>query len=79
MKSLCASELEGTLEMNLSNSLFFWKLKFLFLGPHLQHMEVLRLGVESELFLPIYSVATATWVLSCICGPIPWLMAVLGP
>ena len=26
---------------------------FFFSGPHLQHMEVLRLGVESELQLPI--------------------------
>ena len=35
---------------------------FLFsLGLHLQHMEVLRLGVELELQLPAYTVATATW------------------
>ena len=26
-----------------------------FLGPHLQHMEVLRLGVESELYLLAYT------------------------
>ena len=30
-----------------------------FLGPHLQHMEVPRLGVESELHLLAYATATA--------------------
>ena len=30
-----------------------------FLGPHLQHMEVPRLGVKSELQLPAYASATA--------------------
>ena len=38
-----------------------------FLGPHLRHMEVPRLGVESELQLPAYTTATATWDLSCMC------------
>ena len=28
---------------------------FVFLGPHLQHMEVPKLGVKSELQLPAYS------------------------
>ena len=32
----------------------------IFLGLHLQHMEVPRLGVELELQLPAYSTATAT-------------------
>ena len=31
-----------------------------FLGPHLQHMEVSRLEVESKLQLPTYATATAT-------------------
>ena len=31
-----------------------------FLGPHSWHMEVPRLGVESELLLPAYTTATAT-------------------
>ena len=31
-----------------------------FLGPHLRHMEVPRLGVDSELQLPTYTTATAT-------------------
>ena len=30
-------------------------------------MEVPKLGVESELKLPAYATATATWDLSCLC------------
>ena len=33
---------------------------FFFLGPHLWHMEVPRLGVELELQLLVYTTATAT-------------------
>ena len=40
--------------------LFYFLIFFLsFLGPHPQHMEVPRLGVESELQLPAYTTATA--------------------
>ena len=39
----------------LSLSLFFFF--FFFLGPHLWHIEVARLGVESELKLPAYTTA----------------------
>ena len=39
-----------------------------FLGPLLRHMEVPRLGVESELHPPAYARATATWDLSHICN-----------
>ena len=31
-----------------------------FLGPHLWHMDVPRLGVKWELQLPVYTTATAT-------------------
>ena len=41
----------------------------LFLWPHLQHMEVLRLGVKLELQLPACTTATATPDLSCILQP----------
>jgi len=41
---------------------------FLFLGLHLQHMEVPRLGVKSELQLPAYATATAMPDPSCICN-----------
>ena len=39
-----------------------------FLGPHLQHMEVPRLGVESELQLSACATATATPDLSHVCN-----------
>ena len=41
---------------------------FFFLGPHLWHMEVPRLGAESELQLPAYATATARRDPSCICN-----------
>ena len=41
---------------------------FYFLGPHLQHMEVPRLGVGSELQLLAYTTATATLDLSRDCS-----------
>ena len=39
----------------------------LFLGPHLRHMEVPRLWVESELQLLAYTTATAMRDLSYVC------------
>ena len=39
-----------------------------FLGLHPQHMEVPRLGVESELQLPAYATATATPDPSYVCN-----------
>ena len=38
-----------------------------FLGPHSWHMEVLRLGAESELQLPAYATATAMQDQSHVC------------
>ena len=40
---------------------------FVFSGQHLRHVEVPRLGVESELQLPAYTTATATRDPSLIC------------
>ena len=40
---------------------------FVFLGPHPQHMGVLRVGFKSKLQLPAYTTATATPDLSPIC------------
>ena len=37
-----------------------------FLGPHLWHMEIPRVGVESNLQLPSFGTATATPDPSCI-------------
>ena len=46
--------------------IFYFILFFVFLQPHLWHMEVPRLGVELELWLLTYATATATPNLSCI-------------
>ena len=46
------------LALPLFLSFFFFF--FVFLGLYLQHMEVPRLGVESELQLPVYTIATGT-------------------
>ena len=42
---------------------------FSFLGMHLRHMEVPRLGVELELQLPTYTTVTAKRDLSDLCNP----------
>ena len=48
---------------HLNTSKYFFKFLFFFSpGPHLQHVEVTRLGVKSELHLPVYATATATQV-----------------
>ena len=46
-----------------------WYVSFFlcFLGPHLRHMKVPRLGVKSELQFPIHTTATAMPDLSPIC------------
>ena len=41
---------------------------FFFSGPHLRHMEVPRLGVESKLQLPAYTTAAEALDPSCICN-----------
>ena len=46
---------------------FFSSFHFSFLGLHLWHIEVPRLGVESELQLLAYTAATASWDPSHIC------------
>ena len=53
----------------------------LLLGLHLWHMEITRLGVQSELQLPAYTTATATSDLSCICNlhHSSWQCQILNP
>ena len=46
-----------TLQGSFHHFLFFFF--FFFLGPYPRHMEVPRLGVQSELQLPAYATATA--------------------
>ena len=53
------------LSKEMASAQFF----FAILGPHPQHMEVPRLGVESELPLLAYATATATQDLSQVCDP----------
>ena len=53
----------------------FWP----FLGPLLQHMEVPRLGVQSELQPPAYGGATATWASKPCLQPPLQLMATPDP
>ena len=43
------------------------RFSFFFLGPHLWHMEVHRLGVQSKLQVSADATATATWDLSHVC------------
>ena len=52
-----------------------------FLGLYLQHSEVPRLGVQSELYLPAYARATATWDPSSICDLYhsSWQRQILNP
>ena len=41
---------------------------FFFIGPHLRHMKVPRLGAKFKLQLPAYITATATWDTGCLCN-----------
>ena len=52
-----------------------------FLGLHQRHMEVPRLGVQSELQLLAYTTAIATWDPSPICNlhHSSWQCGVLNP
>ena len=44
-------------DVQISICLFFFFFFFVFLGSHLQHMEVPRLGVKLELELLVYTIA----------------------
>ena len=54
---LCSLISEIAFSSRTSVEVFFF---FFFLGPHLWHMEVPRLGVKSELQVLAYTTATAT-------------------
>ena len=63
---------------------FLWSCDFFFfcfLGPHLQHMEVPRLGVKSQQQLQAYATATEKPDLSCICDlhHSSWQHQILNP
>ena len=61
---LLGIQLDGKLGGGFNPGLFFVWL-FCFLGPHLQHMEVPRLGVKLELQLPAYATAMPDPSLVC--------------
>ena len=46
----------------------YYSFFFHFLGLHLWHIDVPRLGAESELQLPAYATATTMQELICVCG-----------
>ena len=54
---------------------FFFFFSFFFQGPYLRHMEVPGLGVQLELQLPSYAMATETWDLSPICASVTYASA----
>ena len=58
-----------------------WFFFFFFLGPHSQHMEVHRLGVQLELQLPAYTTAAAKPDPSHVCDlhHSPWQCWILNP
>ena len=61
----------------ITSRLFAFFFFFCFLGPHLLHVEVPRLGVKSELQLPAYTIATAMRDVSHICDRPPQSTATL--
>ena len=73
----------GNLTRNSTVSLFIYYLFFLsfFLGPHPWHMEVARLGVESELQWLAFATAAGTQDLSHTCDlhQSSWQRQILNP
>ena len=63
----CLCSLPGVLWCHVFISYLCIYLLICFLRLHLQHMEVPRLGVKSELQLPAYATATAMQDLSHVC------------
>ena len=65
----------------LFKNLFIYLFIYLFLWLHLRHMEVPRLGVETELQLLVYTIATATPDLSHLCDLCSslWQRRILNP
>ena len=59
--------------------IYLFILSFVYLGLHPQHMEVPRLGIQSELLLLAYSRATAIPDPSHICNHSSWQCWILNP
>ena len=68
-RKLLAKQKQNRQEIELISSGFIIiTIIFFFLETYLQHMEVLRLEVKSELQLPAYAIAIAMLDLSYICN-----------
>ena len=67
--------------MSLFYFILFYLILFCFLGPHPQHREDPRLGFESELQLPVYTIATAMQDPSRVCDLYhsSWQCGILNP
>ena len=78
--NISSKQKKHTLKLQLV-AFFFFFFFFVFLGPQLRHMDVPRLGVESELQLLAYVTATAVWDLSHVCGLhySSWQRQILNP
>ena len=74
---ICRNSVKLRLETSFSRNIFVC-VSF-FLGPHPQHREVPRPGVQVELQPPAYVRATATWDLSHVCNHRPWQCRILNP
>ena len=57
--------LSVVIHLSLKSSSVFCLFVFVFLVPHLWHVDVPSLGVKLELQLSVYTTATAMWDLSC--------------
>ena len=72
---------QGRVPLTFLQVHLIWGLSFFFLGPHPWHMDVPRLGVQSELQLLAYATVTATRDPSRICDLhcSSWQCQILNP
>ena len=83
---MCCSNLflhhcQNILQIHVLSALYIIFIIICFLGPHPWHMEVPRPRVQSELYPPAYTTATAMRDLSHICDPhhSSWPCQILNP
>ena len=76
---LVAEGVHGVRNTDFHKPFFFFFFFFCFLGLHLQHIEVPRLGAELELQLPAYATATETQDPSHVCNPRSQQHQILNP
>ena len=61
--------------------IYLFIIYYFFIGLHLRHVEILRLGVTSELQPLVYATTTATWAPSRVCNLYhsSWQCQILNP